>query len=256
MKIAELDDNDGMKVLQIEAPWAEIEADYRDLVSQYAKVRLPGFRPGKAPKPVIELRFRKEIIEDLATQITKRFGREAVRETGVETLGSLEVTEIDCTKGQPFRARVSYIPMPDFGLPNLDDLKAKDDGPDARDRISRRLLELVPFEVPDELVRRELDLDGLGEHDPAKEAWRAAAERIRLMIILKKIARQECIKVDERDVNTRIAEKAREFGTSPEALQTELEEGGGMARLQDLLMAESTLDYLIETTRQQQTKGG
>lgn len=39
-------------------------------------------------------------------------------------------------------------------------------------------------------------------------------------------------------------------GCTIKSLQAELEEGGVMARLRDLLLAESTLEYLLETTRQ------
>ena len=257
MNVTDLGDENGYHRLSIEAPWSEITADYQDVVARYAKVRLPGFRPGKVPRAVIEQRFQKEILADLSALITERVGREAVREAGIEAVGPLEAFEIECGTGKPFRAKLRYLPMPQFRLPDLADLKTDDDGTAARDRISRRLLELLPFDVPGELVRQELDLDSLGESDPGSEVWTAAADRIRLMVILKKIARQEGITVDETDVNKRIAEKAEEFGTTKEALQKELEEGGGMARLRDMLLAESTLGYLVEINRQQtQQKGG
>jgi FKBP-type peptidyl-prolyl cis-trans isomerase (trigger factor) len=251
MNWTQREDENGYRCLRIEASWDEIAADYDDLVARYAaSVRLPGFRPGKTPRGAIEQRFQKELIADLSARTVQRLGSEAIREAGVEALGPPEATEVDCAKGQPFRARVHFLPMPEIQLPDLAGLDAEDDGADPRDRISRRLLELVPFDVPDELVRRELELDGMEEILPGSAAWLAAAERIRLMVILKRIARQEGIQVDERDVTERIAEKAKEFGTSTMALQAELEEGGGMTRLQDLLLAESTLDYLLETPRQ------
>jgi FKBP-type peptidyl-prolyl cis-trans isomerase (trigger factor) len=246
MRMMQLDDDGGRKVLQIEASWSEIEADYRDLVAQYAKLPLPGFRAGKAPESVIEQRFQREIIEDLSTRIGERFGREAAREAGVEALGPLEASEIQCKRGKPFQAVVRYLPMPEFRLPDLADLATEDDGTDARDRISRRLLELVPFEVPGDLVRQELLVDGLEESAVGSEAWVAAADRIRLMVILKRIARQEGIEVDERDVQQRLAEKAGEFGTTKKDLQAEFEKGGGTGRLQDMLLAERTLEYLME----------
>jgi len=245
MNITQLNDDGGRKVLQIEAPWSDIAADYQDLVTRYAKVRVQGFRAGKAPLQVVEQRFKKEIIDDLKAFITKRLGREALREAGAEALGLLEASEIACEPGKPFRASLRYFPMPEFQLPDLADLKTDDDGTDPRDHISRRLLELVPFEVPDELIRQELDLDGLTVSMRGGGPWRAAADRIRLMLILKKIARQEGIDVDETDVGKRIAEKAIEFGTTKESLQKELEEGGGTARLKDMLLAESTLEYLM-----------
>ena len=66
------------------------------------------------------------------------------------------------------------------------------------------------------------------------------------MLVLKRIARQEGIEVDEKDANGRIAEKAVEFGTTKELLQEELENGGGMPRLKYMLLAENTLEYLME----------
>jgi FKBP-type peptidyl-prolyl cis-trans isomerase (trigger factor) len=245
MKVEQSDDNDGRKVLQIEAPWAEIEADYRDLVSQYAKVRVPGFRPGKAPRPVIEQRFQKEIMEAFSGRITERFSLEAVRETGVETLGPIEATEINCARGQPFRARVRYIPMPEIALPDLGSLAAGDDSLDPRDRISRRLLEEVAFDVPDELVQAEVGDDG-NINAKGSAAWEAASDRLRLMLILKRIARQEGIDISEEDVEKRIKEKAAEFGTDPDSLKSELQKGGGTTRLKEMLLAESTLEYLME----------
>jgi len=245
MNIAQVDDEDERKVLEIEASWSEIAADYEDLVARYAKVRIPGFRPGKAPRLAIEQRFKKAIMDDLKAVLTQRLGREALQKSGIETLGSPEAFEIECDAGRSFSAKLRYLPMPEFHLPDLADLRTVDDGTDARDRISRRLLELVPFEVPGALIREELAIDGLGESAHGSEAWASAADRIRLMLILKRIARQQGIEVDAADVRKRIAEKAGEFGTTKEALEKELEEGGGMDRLKDMLLAESTLDYLM-----------
>lgn len=247
MQWTRLDNENGYCRLSIEAPWSEITDDYRDIAAQYAKVPIPGFRAGKTPQTVIERRFRKEISADLSARVAQRFGREALQEAGAEALGPLQAFEIECDKGRPFRAQVRFLPMPEIRLPDLAGLLTSNDGTDPRDRISHRLLELVPFDVPGELVRAELRRDGLGESDPGSEVWTAAANRIRLMVILKKIARQEGIEVDESDVETRIKEKASEFGTTVEELRSQLEKGGGRERLRNMLVAERTLEYLLET---------
>jgi FKBP-type peptidyl-prolyl cis-trans isomerase (trigger factor) len=243
---AKSESENGYCRLRIEVDWAELATDYDDIVSEYAKARIPGFRPGKVPRSVIEKRFQKEILEDLSRRSAHRIGLKAVQEAGAEALGPLEAFEIECDKGKPFRAQVRFLPMPEIRLPDLAGLLTSDDGTDPRDRISHRLLELVPFEVPGELVREELRRDGLGESDPGSEAWMEAADRIRLMLILKKIARQEGIEVDESDVETRIKEKASEFGTSVEELRSQLEKGGGRERLRNMLVAERTFEYLLE----------
>ena len=55
------------------------------------------------------------------------------------------------------------------------------------------------------------------------------------MLILKRIAREAGIEVEEAEVERRIEAKAAEFGTTIGILSAELEPGGGRARLQDLL---------------------
>ena len=73
------------------------------------------------------------------------------------------------------------------------------------------------------------------------------------MLILKRIAREEGIEVEEADVDRRIEEKAAEFGARPETLRADLEQGGGRARLKDLLLAENVLGYLLEDLQDQLT---
>lgn len=247
MQWTALEDEDGYRRIQVEAPWEEIAEEYRDLVARYAaSARLPGFRPGKTPRWVVEQRFHREIVADLSARAAQRLGSDAAREAGIEALGPLEATAIECDKGQPFRATVRYLPLPEFRVPEPAELATPDDGTDPRDRISRRLLDLVPFELPAAAVREELEHDGLGESQPGDDAWRAAADRVKLMIILKRIARQEGIEVDERDVDGRIAKKAGEFGESAASLRARLEQGGGTGRLRDMLLAEAALGYLLE----------
>ncbi len=45
------------------------------------------------------------------------------------------------------------------------------------------------------------------------------------------------------------AEKTKEFGTTIMSLRQELEKGGGLGRLRDVLIAESTLDYVLEKNK-------
>jgi trigger factor len=98
-------------------------------------------------------------------------------------------------------------------------------------------------------------LEGIDGVEPGSGEWKAAGDRIKLMLILKQIARQEGIEVNEADVNKRIAEKAEEFGTTKKSLQAELGKAGDMQRLRDMLLAESTLEYLMESTEQRKDAG-
>jgi hypothetical protein len=135
--------------------------------------------------------------------------------------------------------------MPEIEVPDLGSLKVRDEGQDLKDQISHRLLELIRFDVPDEALQAELT-EGASTADRSCAAWKEAQDRVRLMLILKKIARQEGIEVDEEDVERRIEEKAVEFNVRADTLKAEFEKGGGRQRLKDMLLAESTLNFLIE----------
>jgi FKBP-type peptidyl-prolyl cis-trans isomerase (trigger factor) len=245
MKWEAHESSDGYHRVGIEADWSELAADYDDMVSRHARIRIPGFRAGKTPRSVIEQRFQGEINAALTQRAAQRFGLQAVREAGIKILGPAEAEEVSCVKGRPFRAMLRFCPMPKIELPDLGTLGTPVAGGDPRDHISLRLLELVSFQLPERLVKSELDLEG-SDSEPGSDVWQAASDRLRLMLILKEIARQEGISVDTKDLSERIAAKAVEFGTTENRLQKELEEGGGLERLRDMLLAESTLEYLIE----------
>jgi FKBP-type peptidyl-prolyl cis-trans isomerase (trigger factor) len=246
MKLQQHTSDDGFHCLEVSADWLEMADDYNDILAGYRKVRLAGFRPGKVPQSVIEKRFQKEISAQLTQQVSQRLGRKAVQEAGIEVLGQAEVEEIECGKGRDFSARVRFYPMPEFDLPDLNTLLNGESDKDPRDRISLRLLELVSFDIPDGFVKDELALAGEESIDPGNAKWQSARDRIRLMLILKKIAKQEGIEVDQRDVNNRIAEKAEEFGATIKELKAELALGDGLQRLKEMLLAESVLGYLME----------
>ena len=214
----------------------------------YGRAQIPGFRLGKVPRSVIEQKLQKEIIEELSNRAAHRMGREALSEAGVEALGPVEIGDIECVKGKPFRFTGRFWPMPEMVLPELGSLVIRDDSTDPKDQISNQLLERVIFRVPDDVVHAEL-----GNDEGDNVALKAAADRVRLILILKRIARQEGIEVSEADIDQRIKEKAVEFGSDPNVLRSELEEGGGRQRLKDMLLSESTLEYIVEKSTQ--TKG-
>ncbi|MFA4901872.1 MAG: trigger factor [Desulfobaccales bacterium] len=247
MKWELVDQEDGYRQVHVEVPWEELASDYEDILENYARLKVPGFRPGKVPRPVVESRFRREIGEQMCLSCSQRLGRLALQEAEVEAAGPVEVSEVEWEKGQPLRLVARFFPLPEFELPDYQTLQPKEmPVPDPQGELSLWLLELVRFPVPDELVRSELACEGLSECQPESAAWLDAAQRLRLMLILKRIALKEGIEVEESDVQRRIEEKATEFGTTPDILRADLDKGDGKARLKDLLVAESVLAYLLE----------
>jgi FKBP-type peptidyl-prolyl cis-trans isomerase (trigger factor) len=239
---------DGYRHVQVEAPWEEIAPDYHDILEDFKGMAVPGFRPGKAPRQVLEARFKREISEHLTRRVAHRLCRLALVEAGLEAVTPVEVSEVEWEKDQSFRFTARFFPLPEFDLP---DYRSWGSGivqaDDPQGELSLRLLEAVDFPLPDELVQGELAFDGQVDGEPGSAAWQVAARRVKLMLILKRLAREEGIEIDDADLEQRIEQKSAEFGTSPDTLKAELEKGGGTVRLKDLLLAESVLEYLLET---------
>jgi FKBP-type peptidyl-prolyl cis-trans isomerase (trigger factor) len=246
LEIVDIGDRNGWKTLRVTATWEQVSADYDEILEAYCRVGIAGFRAGRAPRPVVEKRFQREIMDEFSRRCVTGMGREALEQAGAEPAGPVEAVDIECAKDGPFQFTVRFYPMPEMIVPEIGSLTVADDRTDPKDMISRMLLEQVRFDIPDELIRTEL---GAGPHeniDRQGTEWTAAADRVRLMLILKRIARQQGIEVDEGDANKRIEEKAAEFGVNADALKAELGKGSGRQWLKDMLLAESTLDFLVE----------
>ncbi|MDI6870477.1 MAG: trigger factor [Bacillota bacterium] len=78
-----------------------------------AKVRIPGFRPGKAPRPLIDRYVgRQKVIEEAFDALFPRAYLNAIRETGVEPIDQPEVSDIALEEGKPctFKVQVEVVP--------------------------------------------------------------------------------------------------------------------------------------------------
>lgn len=236
--------NDGWAALRISADWSEVSADYDDVFAEYAGLAVPGFRPGKAPRAVIERRFRKELRDDFTVRCGRRLVGQALGERGLRAAGSISLVEVRFEPLGEFALTAECVPVPKLTLPEYAAVPltaATDD--ERRDELSGWLLAHTEWDVPEPLVRQECERDGATE--PGSAAWQAAAQRVKLMETLAQIAEREGIEVDEQDVDERIERisAGSEFG--PDELRRQLGDGG-VNRLHSLLLAEQTLAYLLD----------
>jgi trigger factor len=128
--------------INVEVPFTELKPDFDKAYKELAKqVRVPGFRPGKAPAKLLEARFGREAILDqvINEALPSRYGQ-AVTETDVRPLGrpNIEVTKREYGQELVFTAEVDV--RPEITLPDLGALKITVD----------------PIQVSDEDVDAEL----------------------------------------------------------------------------------------------------
>jgi trigger factor len=121
--------------INVEVPFTELKPDFDRAYKELAKqIRLPGFRPGKAPAKLLEARVGREALLDqvINEALPSRYGQ-AVTESDVKPLGQpeIEVTKKEYGEELVFTAEVDV--RPEFTLPDLSALKITVDPIDVSD---------------------------------------------------------------------------------------------------------------------------
>ncbi len=111
--------------INVEVPFTELEPEFDRAFKQLAsQVRLPGFRPGKAPRKLLEARFGREAMLDQVVNdaLPGRYS-EAVTSSDLRPIGQpdIEVTKKEYGEDLEFTAEVDI--RPEIDLPDLDALE-------------------------------------------------------------------------------------------------------------------------------------
>lgn len=114
-------------VAHVRVPAEEV-AKQRSAITAYfaSQVRLPGFRPGKAPAAAVQKRFGDDIRSELEKQLINDGLRTAIKNEGLDVLNVLSVTDKihhDNDKSFSFSAEISLAPK--FELPEYKGIPVK-----------------------------------------------------------------------------------------------------------------------------------
>jgi len=114
-------------VAHIRVPGDEVTKQRNAVISYFAgQVRLPGFRPGKAPTAAVIKRFGSDIEAELEKQLINDGLRAAIRNEGLEVLNILGINDKivhETDKSFSFSAEISLAPK--FELPEYKGIPIK-----------------------------------------------------------------------------------------------------------------------------------
>ena len=128
--------------LRVELPPERVAAERAKIVGQYAnQVRIHGYRPGKAPKGMVEARYKKDILEELKRQLVGEGTREAIKEKNLRVLSVADVPEVELAENGSLRFAARLVTAPEFEVPSYQGLPVR----------------VPPAEVPDVEVDRALE---------------------------------------------------------------------------------------------------
>ncbi|WP_105317833.1 trigger factor [Thermus tenuipuniceus] len=118
--MAEILERSGYLVkVRVEVPREKVEERYQALLRDVAKrVKIPGFRPGKAPLKVVEARIgREELLSDLKERLVEETYPLAVQELGLLPVAA-RVVEEELREGEGFRYVAEVENYPEVRLPD------------------------------------------------------------------------------------------------------------------------------------------
>src|SRR5438105_8143381 len=107
-----------VSTLQIEVPSEEVSKEWDAIANSFARfAKIPGYRPGKAPRAVIEKRFRKEIQDELTKKLVSKSYHEAIEQEQLRVASLANIEDVQLGEDKSMRFRATVITAPEFELP-------------------------------------------------------------------------------------------------------------------------------------------
>jgi trigger factor len=114
------------KLLRVEVELEKVQAAFEEVTKSFQRdARLPGFRPGKAPKDMVAKRYEAEILDEAKKKVISEAYRAAVYEQKLQVVTQPDIEEIQFSKDQPTQFAATIETAPEFELPDYKGLTVK-----------------------------------------------------------------------------------------------------------------------------------
>src|SRR5215471_12913580 len=165
------------KRVEFEVPWTDVAPKLEKAYGALRRdVRMPGFRPGKVPRALLEKMYRQQVEQEVARDLIERSLGQAIQENQIQPVAPPTVDNLELKSGAPFKfsARVevrSQVTPKDYSgipltrrAPKVSDEQVTE----ALDGYRRRFTEYKPVEGRTETAGADVvlvELNGrVGEH--------------------------------------------------------------------------------------------
>src|SRR5947208_115495 len=176
-------------MLRIELPPEEVSKEWDEIAGSFARfAKIPGYRPGKAPRRVIEAKFRKEIQEELTKKLVSKSYRDAIEEKQLRVVSLTNVEDVQFGEDKSMRFRATVVTAPEFDLPDYKNISVevpdiKVSGADVDAALERLRDQAADFvDVPERGLEMEdfavIDFEGSIEGKPISEVAPQASKNL------------------------------------------------------------------------------
>src|SRR5438270_10030980 len=92
------------KRVEFEVPWTDVAPKLDKAYGELRRdVRMPGFRPGKVPRALLEKMYRQQVEEEVARELIERSIAEAIHENQLQPVAPPTVDNLELKSGSPFK---------------------------------------------------------------------------------------------------------------------------------------------------------
>lgn len=103
--------------VEVSIPVDEVNAETEKVTSDFQKtVRMPGFRPGKAPLSMIRKQFEPNIRQKVVESLVPRYLDRQIEQDQLKVVGRPEVVDVHFTPGEPLTFKAEFEVAPEFEL--------------------------------------------------------------------------------------------------------------------------------------------
>ena len=115
-----------VSTLQIELPPEEVSKEWDSIANSFARLaKIPGYRPGKAPRAVIEKRFRKQIKEEITKKLVSKSYHEAIEQQQLRVASLANIEDVQLGEDKSMRFRATVVTAPEFELPEYKNISVQ-----------------------------------------------------------------------------------------------------------------------------------
>ena len=118
MKVELQDLSETRKSLAVKVPSEEVDQEIERLSQDYRrKLKIPGFRPGKAPVKLVRSRMHDQILQEVAQTLIPKALDEVILDRGLQPIATPTIRDVKTEEGQPltFTALFEVLPPVDPG---------------------------------------------------------------------------------------------------------------------------------------------
>jgi trigger factor len=132
------------KLVRVELDAAAVDATFDAIAKDFQKqASLPGFRPGKAPRAMVEKKYEADIKEEAKRKLIGDAYRKAIDEQKIQVVGYPDIEEVQFGRGQVLQFTATVETAPDFQLPEYKGLPATLETKSVTDGDVERALDML-----------------------------------------------------------------------------------------------------------------